>query len=98
LYVLEYIMRRIPDLVPVSDLRQDVAAVLKRLSDSPRPIVITQRGRAAAVMLSMEAYERAEEERELLRLLAKGEQEIAEGPGYDLDEVMAEADALLANK
>jgi hypothetical protein len=46
-------------------------------------------------MLSVEAYERAEHEREILRLLARGEREIAAGAGHDLDSVLAEADALL---
>ena len=89
-------MREIPELVPVSNLRQDVAAVLKRLRMSREPLVITQRGRAAAVLLSVEAYERREEERELLQLLARGEKEIAAGKGEDLDKVLADADALLA--
>jgi hypothetical protein len=44
----------------------------------------------------MEANERSEQERELLRLIARGEQEIAAGKGFDLDSVLAEADALLA--
>ena len=89
-------MREVPELVPVSDLRQDVAAVLKRLQLSPEPLVITQRGRAAAVLLSVEAYERREQERELLQLLAQGEKEIAAGKGENLDTVLADADALLA--
>ena len=88
-------MSILPGIVPVSDLRVDVAAVLKRLRGSDRPLVITQRGQAAAVMLSVEAYERGEQERRLLRQLLKGEQEIAAGQGYDLEVVMAEADALL---
>ena len=37
----------------------------------------------------------AESERQILRLLAQGEKEIAEGHGTDLDTVLAEADALL---
>jgi PHD/YefM family antitoxin component YafN of YafNO toxin-antitoxin module len=69
---------------------------LKHLKSSRQPIVITQRGRAAAVLLSMEAYERSEHERQLLHLLARGEQEIRAGRGFDLDEVLVEADALLA--
>jgi hypothetical protein len=44
----------------------------------------------------MEAYERSEHERQLLHLLARGEQEITAGRGFELDEVLAEADALLA--
>ena len=89
-------MPRVPDIIPVTDLRQDAAAALKRVRSSKQPLVITQRGRAAAVMLSIEAFERAEQERELLRLRARGEKEIAAGEGYDLDDVLGEADTLLA--
>lgn len=91
-------MAKVPDIVPISDLRQDAAAVLKRVRSSTDPLVITQRGRAAAVMVSVEAYERAEQERQILMLLARGEKEIAEGKGYDLDEVLAEADSILASE
>lgn len=88
-------MRRVPDIVPITDLRQDAAAVLKRLKGSPEPLVITQRGRAAAIMLSPESYERSERERELLRTLARGERELARGEGHSLDSVLREIDSLL---
>jgi prevent-host-death family protein len=90
-------MAKMPDIIPVTDLRQDAAAALKRVRASKQPIVITQRGRAAAVMLSVEAYERTEHELQILRLLARGEREIAAAQGHDLDEVLAEADRLLAD-
>jgi len=89
-------MARMPAIIPITDLRQDAAAALKRLKASRQPVVITQRGRATAVLLSMEAYERSEHERQLLHLLARGEQEIAAGKGFGLDEVLKQADALLA--
>ena len=89
-------MGKVPEIIPITDLRKDAAAAVKRLKSSRQPVVITQRGRAAAVLLSMETYERSEHERQLLHLLARGEQEITAGRGYDLDEVLAEADALLA--
>jgi prevent-host-death family protein len=88
-------MAKIPEVVPVTDLRQDAAAVLRRVRGRKQPLIITQRGRAAAVMLSLEAYERGEHERQLLLLLARGEREIAAGKGHGLDSVLAEADALL---
>jgi prevent-host-death family protein len=88
-------MQRVPKIVPVTDLRQDAAAVLKRLRTSAEPLVITQRGRAAAVLISLEAYERSRQERELLRQLARGEKEIGAGGGHSLDAVLREADALL---
>lgn len=89
-------MAKLPDIIPVTDLRQDAAAALKRVRGSRQPVVITQRGRAAAVLLGIEAYEEAEKERQLLRMLARGEREIAAGKGYDSDQVLAEADSLLS--
>ena len=86
---------KIPDIIPVTDLRQDAAAILKKLQDSTGPLVVTQRGRAIAVIQSVEAYEKAEHERELLRILAVGEKEISEGEGHGLSSVLKEADALL---
>lgn len=88
-------MTKLPGIIPVTDFRQDAAAALKKVRSSAGPVVITQRGRAVAVMMSIEAYERSEEERRLLRLLARGEREILAGEGHDLDRVLAEADALL---
>jgi DNA-binding NarL/FixJ family response regulator len=49
-------------------------------------------------MIGVDAYEKSEREKEILRLLAKGEMEIEIGEGYDLDTVLAEADTLLAKK
>ena len=89
-------MPQVPDIMPVSDLRHGAAAALKRVRASRQPLVITQRGRAAAIMLSLEAYERSEHERHILRLLVRGDREIAAGEGHDLADVLAEADHLLA--
>jgi prevent-host-death family protein len=88
-------MAKIPNIVPITDLRQDATTIVKRVATSREPLIITQRGRAAAVMVSMEAYEHSQHELELLRLLARGEKEIEAGKGYDLDLVLAEADTIL---
>ena len=88
-------MSKIPSIVPITDLRQDATALVKRVSDSREPVFITQRGRASAVMVSFEEYERTQHELELLRLLARGEKEIEAGKGYELEAVLAEAETLL---
>ncbi len=87
-------MGKLMNILPVSDLRRDAAKVLKKLRDNKEPIIITQRGRAAAVMICVEAYEKSEHDKEILRLLAKGDREIEMGEGYDLDTVLAEADLI----
>ena len=69
--------------------------MLDRVRRSRDPVVITQRGRAAGVLLSIREYERTVYERDLLRALARGEREIQAGEGVTLDSVFEEADALL---
>ena len=91
-------MGKLTNIIPVSDLRQNAAKLLKELKKTNEPLIITQRGRAAAVMIGVDAYEKSENEKELLRLLAMGEKEIEKGEGYDLDTVLAESDALLAKE
>ena len=88
-------MVKIPNIVPITDLRQDATAIVKRVAKLRDPLIITQRGHAAAVMVSIEEYEHSQHELELLRLLAQGEKEIEEGKGYDIDVVLSEADKLL---
>lgn len=84
-----------PKIIPISDLRQNAAGIIKRVATSREPVFITQRGRAAAVMVGMEAYEHTQHELEILRLLAIGEKEIEAGVGFDLNTVLGEADQLI---
>ena len=88
-------MPNAPKIIPISDLRQNASDVVKRLSSSREPVFITQRGRAAAVMVSMEVYENSQHETDVLHLLARGEKEIEAGIGHKLEDVLKEADRFL---
>ncbi len=89
-------MSKVPAIVPISDLREDAANILDRVRKSHGPVVITQRGRAAAIMVSVEEYERSEHEREILRLLVEGDKEIVAGKAHELEDVFDDADRILA--
>lgn len=88
-------MSAMPNIVPISELRQDASSIVREASVTGDPVFITQYGRASAVLMSAGAYERTQRELEILRILVQGEVEIQAGVGYDIDVVMAEADALL---
>lgn len=88
-------MSTLPAIIPISDLRQNAAGIIKRVVATDEPVVITQRGRASAVLVSADAYERTQYENELLRVLARGDAEAFAGLGRDADDVMAEARKLL---
>ena len=89
---------KIPSIIPITDLRQDAASILHKIRKSGEPLVITQRGRPAAVMMSVEAYEQSERDHQILMILANGDKEIAAGEGYSLDSVMEEANRILKGK
>jgi prevent-host-death family protein len=88
-------MPRAPKIIPISDLRQNASDVIKGMSSSREPVFITQRGKAAAVMVSMAVYERSQHEMDVLHMLARGEKEIAAGIGHELNDVLKEADRYL---
>ena len=90
-------MANLPKIVPVSELRDTAASLLAEAQDSGQPIVITQRGRAAAVLLSVDVYERGAEQRELLLRLLVGEKELAAGRGRELEDVLAAAKKIVGS-
>jgi len=87
---------KIPVIVPITDLRNDSAAVLEGLNSSEEPVVVTQRGRAAAVLLSIKAFDKLSKELSLLRSIAVGEKEMNQDKGYSLDSVMSDAAKIMA--
>ena len=54
------------DVKPLSEFRANVASFIERIQKTKRPLVITQRGKSAAVMLDVAEYET------LLKIGAKG--------------------------
>ena len=72
-------MAKIPNIIPITDLRQDATSIVKRVIASREPLVITQNGEAKVVLQDIESYEQAQETMALLRILALGRRQIEEG-------------------
>ena len=64
---------------PISYLKADGAEVLQELTDQRQPMVITQNGEAKAVIQDVASYEQTQETLALLKILALGNQQIAQG-------------------
>jgi prevent-host-death family protein len=67
------------NIKPISYLKANAAKVLQNLSENREPFLITQNGEARAVMQDIATYENTQETLALLKILALGNQEIAEG-------------------
>ena len=59
-------MRIATDIKPVSDFRANAAGMIEQVKTSGRPLVLTQRGESAAVLLDVAVYQELIEEIELL--------------------------------
>ena len=44
-------------IIPISDLQTKAKQYVEQVKETDQPVVITQRGRAAAVLVSYESYE-----------------------------------------
>lgn len=74
------------DIKPISEFRKKISACLEQVQQSKRPLVLTQRGHSAAVLLDVEEYDRLLEELETLRDIQRASEQLAGGQGVEHDE------------
>lgn len=67
------------DIRPVTEFRANAAQYIDQVRETGQPVILTQHGRSAAVLLDVEAYETMLDELELLRDVRQAEDEVAAG-------------------
>ena len=76
------------DLIPLSEFRANASPVLKRLRTSGGTVVVTHNGKAAAVMLSVEEYQRLLSKIEELTAIGNGLADVLQGQTIPHKEVI----------
>ena len=82
-------------IIPITDLQRQSRQIVSDAANSGEPIIITQRGRAAAVLVSAERYSRIEQdlnrldELEMLNLTERGIEDFRLGRTLSQSEVRA---------
>ena len=74
------------DVVPLTDLKVNPGRVVKHATRAHRPVLLTSRGRAVAVVQSVTDYEAAEEERVFMRAVVTGLADLEAGREVSLTE------------
>ena len=59
-------------IIPLGEFKAQAARLLKRIGESGQPMVITQNGRPAGVLLSPREYDRMQERQRFLESIAAG--------------------------
>lgn len=87
-------MKLSSQIKPISYLKSHTAEIVKTITESREPLVITQNGEAKLVVMDIKSYEEQEGTMALLKLLAMGNREIEEGKFRDAEDVFAELDRI----
>ncbi len=69
------------DIKPMSEFRAHTAACIQQVQNSKRPVVITQHGKSAAVLIDVSEFEAMSQRLEVLEDIALGESMIDEEKG-----------------
>lgn len=83
------------DIQPLTAFRANAASFVEQVRQTGRPLVLTQHGKSAAVLLGVADYEALIEELEVLRDIQLSEREFAEGKGVGHEEVSRELRELI---
>jgi prevent-host-death family protein len=73
-------------------LKSHTAEIVKTITESREPLIITQNGEAKLVVMDVKSFEEQEDTMALLKLLAMGNQEIEKGQFREAEEVFADLD------
>lgn len=76
------------DIQSLSEFRAHTSFMIEKIKEDHRPLVITQHGKSAAVLLDVAVYENMVETIELLQEINRARQEIEDGKGTPHEEVM----------
>ena len=74
------------DIEPLSEFRKKSADFIKRLKEEKQPIVLTQHGKSAAVLMDVTEYDRFSKKLKLLEDLLEAKQQVEQGKTYSLDQ------------
>ena len=83
------------DIRPLSEFRASVATFVEQVQSTQRPLVLTQHGRSAAILLAVDAYEALVERAELAEEVHVAERQIAAGHGISHSRALAQVRATL---
>ncbi len=85
------------DILAIGEAKAQLSQVLRRLRESQRPIVITQNGRPAAVLITPEEFDRLRELDHFLEAVHEGLADAEAGRVVDDDALTKELDIALGS-
>lgn len=77
----------VKDVISLTDLKNNVGKVVKRVIETNHPVHLTSGGREVAVFQSLSEFNRKEQERQFMRGVVQGVLDLESGREHELSEV-----------
>lgn len=79
----------LPRLVPVTDIKRKATEIIEALQREQEPLLITEHGREAAILMDVTSYRLQERKIELLEGIIRGQKALEEGRTLTQEELLA---------
>ena len=83
-------MRLSTNVKPISYLKSHAAEIVKEITETREPLLITQNGISSLVVQDVVSYEQTQQTMALLKIIAVGRRQIEQGQVKPMSEVFAE--------
>ena len=87
-------MRLSTHIKPISYLKDNAAQIVKDLTESREPLLITQNGESKLVVMDVQTYEDNIQTLAMLKILALGQNQIKNGQYKTIEQAFAELDKI----
>ena len=77
---------KLDQITPITDFKRDAASLIQQIRKQRSPLVITQNGRATAVLQDVQTFEEDRRAFALLKLALQGDDDVARGRRFTLAE------------
>jgi antitoxin YefM len=87
----------VKNITPLTNFRNNISKYLKEINTHKKPIVLTQNGKSAAVLMDAGKYQELQDQIEFMRRVALGLEDYKNRRLVPASEVFREVDALLSS-
>ncbi|MBD3383388.1 type II toxin-antitoxin system prevent-host-death family antitoxin [candidate division KSB1 bacterium] len=85
----------IRNITPLTDFRNNIKKYLNEIRVHKKPIILTQHGKSAAVIMDAEKYQEMQDQIEFMRKVALGLEDYREGRIVPAETVFSEIDQII---
>ena len=86
----------VKNIKPLTEFRNHIKDYIKELKTNKNPIILTQHGKSAAVLIDPEKFQELQDQIEFMRKVALGLDDVKKGRLHSFDEVVSDTENIIS--